>query len=145
MTSSTPHHNSDREQAPGAAAVVLVVDDDPAILAMVSRTLESEGYAAVTAGDGEAALAALEAQEPRLVVLDMRMPVRDGPSFAREMRARGYRIPILVMTASNAQQSAREIHAAAYVSKPFDLDEIVEAVDRVLAQSTEGPGDLASP
>ena len=108
---------------------ILVVDDDEAILDVVSDVLRLEGYPVETAIDGEAALAAVERSRPLLVLLDMRMPRLDGWGFARALRERGIRLPILVMTAArDAAGWADEIGAEGYLAKPFDLAQLVEAV-----------------
>ncbi len=106
---------------------ILVVDDDPSIIAMVAETLRLEGCEVKTAANGAEALEAIEREEPALVVLDMRMPVLHGWGFARELRSRGARVPILVMTAAqNAQRWAEE--AEGYVAKPFELNELLASV-----------------
>jgi CheY-like chemotaxis protein len=70
---------------------------------------------------------------PELMLLDMRMPVLDGWGVARELKARGIRLPILVMTAAqNARHWADEIGAAGYVAKPFELPELMSAVERLV-------------
>lgn len=108
---------------------ILVVDDDEAILDVVSDVLRLEGYPVETAIDGEAALEAVERSRPLLVLLDMRMPRLDGWGFARALRERGIRLPILVMTAArDAAGWADEIGAEGYLAKPFDLAQLVEAV-----------------
>ncbi len=111
---------------------VLVVDDDPAILATVSDILDNEGYPVETAQNGAEALAAVQRNLPSLVLLDMRMPVVDGWEFARRLREAGVDLPILVMTAAqNARRWADEIGAAGYLAKPFDLTELLQAVERL--------------
>lgn len=113
---------------------VLVVDDDPAILATVAEILEMEGYAVATASNGAEALDAVEEETPSLIVLDMRMPVLDGWAFARELRARGMSIPILVMTAAQSASSwAEEVQADGHIAKPFDLHDLLTAVARLQA------------
>ncbi len=113
---------------------VLVVDDDDSIRTTVSDVLDLEGYAVVTAANGVEALQAVEEQPPLLVLLDMRMPMLDGWGFARELKARGVQLPILVMTAANnARAWAEEIEAEGFVAKPFDLGDLVAAVQRVAA------------
>ena len=109
---------------------VLVVDDEPDIRATVSAMLEIEGYAVAEAVNGAEALAAVEADPPDVILLDMRMPVLDGWGFASEMRRRGHRIPILVMTAArDAARWAADIAATAFVSKPFGYDDLIRAVE----------------
>lgn len=114
---------------------ILVVDDDQAILSTVAEILHLEGYPVATAGNGMEALAAVERERPSLVLLDMRMPVLDGWGFARQLRARGVDLPILVMTAAqDAGSWAEEIGAEGYLAKPFDLLDLLDEVARLRAQ-----------
>jgi DNA-binding response OmpR family regulator len=113
-------------------APILVVDDDPGIRQTVREILDLEGYPVETAADGAEALRAVEQRQPSLVLLDMRMPQLDGWAFARAVRERGLALPILVMTAAeNARRWAEEIGADGYLAKPFELDELLLAVERV--------------
>lgn len=110
---------------------VLVVDDDPSIVETLSEFLQMEGYAVFTAANGAEALERVHHHALGLVLLDMRMPVMDGWGFARALQAEGRDIPILVMTAAqDAQQWAAEVGAVAYVPKPFDLLDVLNAVER---------------
>ena len=109
---------------------VLVVDDDPAILEVVSGLLDILGYDVETATNGADALDALELADPSIVLLDMRMPILDGWQFVEAARSKGHKPQILVMTASpNIDRWAEEIGAAGYISKPFDLPDLLAAVD----------------
>jgi CheY-like chemotaxis protein len=111
---------------------ILVVDDDPVIRRTVAEILSMEEYAVSTAPDGAQALLEVERERPGLVLLDMRMPVLDGWGFARALRERNIALPIVVMTA--ARDSARwaaEIGAAGHLAKPFDLSDLLAAVERV--------------
>ncbi|MCV0402390.1 MAG: response regulator [Chloroflexi bacterium] len=110
---------------------VLIVDDEPDIRATVSAMLEIEGYRVDEAVNGADALRVLEDHAPDLILLDMRMPVLDGWGFARELRQRGHRTPIVVMTAArDAARWASEIAAAEFVAKPFGMDDLIRAVER---------------
>jgi two-component system, chemotaxis family, chemotaxis protein CheY len=110
--------------------LVLVVDDEADIRATVSAMLQIEGYEVAEAANGADALAAVERHPPDLILLDMRMPVLDGWGFASELRGRGHRIPIVVMTAArDAARWAGDIAAAAFVAKPFGLDDLITAVE----------------
>ena len=116
--------------------VVLIVDDEPAILAAVCEILELEGYPVVTANHGLQALQLVEKSRPSLVLLDMRMPILDGWGFARALKDRRLEVPIVVMTAAqNARQWAQDIGAQGFVSKPFEFDELLEAVESVYGSS----------
>ena len=108
---------------------VLVVDDDSAIVSTVEAVLLDEGYEVATAGDGREALQQLDREMPTLVLLDMRMPIMDGWTFAEEVKRRGLELPIVVMTAAqDARRWASEIGATGFVSKPFDIDDLIQAV-----------------
>jgi two-component system, chemotaxis family, chemotaxis protein CheY len=108
---------------------ILVVDDDPAILATVSEALDLEGFPVVTATNGAEALVAVDRNQPSLVLLDMRMPVLDGWGFMRAVRERGLTLTVVVMTAAaDARRWGREIGAQGVLAKPFELDELMRAV-----------------
>ena len=114
---------------------VLVVDDDPTILATVADALDLEGFPVLTATNGQEALDALDRAEltrrPRLVLLDMRMPVLDGWGFMRAIRERQLSLAVVVMTAaSDARRWAREIEAQGVLPKPFELDDLIDAVNQ---------------
>ena len=111
---------------------ILVVDDDPSILTTISEVLDLEGYPVQTAINGAEALQAVERVRPSLVLLDMRMPVLDGWGFARALQERGLKLPILVMTAAqSARRWAEEIGADGHIAKPFDLPDLLDAVERL--------------
>lgn len=111
---------------------VLVVDDDDAIRSLVCETLEEEGYPTVAAGDGRGALDALREGQPSLILLDMRMPIMNGWEFAEAYRRLPEpHAPIVVVTAGrDGAAKARDIAAEAYLSKPFELDELIATVQR---------------
>jgi two-component system response regulator MprA len=111
---------------------VLIVDDDDALRETLAEALEYEGFTVQTAADGASALFTVLHSSPDLVLVDMRMPLLDGASFVRELRNRGVAAPILVMTASqDASMYAAEIRADGWVGKPFSLDEILPAIERL--------------
>ena len=111
---------------------VLVVDDDAPIREVVDALLSEEGYEVVTAADGAAALARLRERPPGLILLDLRMPGMDGWAFARAYRrSPGPHAPIVVLTAAReAAERAAQIGADGVLSKPFDLDELLDLVGR---------------
>lgn len=116
------------------AAHVLVIDDDPLIRAVLSDALSDKGYIVQTAANGLEGLETIEQSLPALILLDMWMPELDGWGFARELRSREINIPIVVMTAArDARHWAHEINATGYLTKPFDLAELFDAVSRTLA------------
>lgn len=114
-----------------ASRPILVVDDDPEILAMLRDFLEGEGLSVRTAGNGEEALSALDEISPSLILLDMRMPVLDGWGFAERLRARPASYPVVVMTAAESARAwAEEIGATGYIAKPFDVDLLLQTIER---------------
>ncbi|HET7823953.1 MAG TPA: response regulator [Anaeromyxobacter sp.] len=121
---------------------VLVVEDDPDLVALLEMVLVESGRRVRTAHEGRAALARVGEEMPGLILLDMRMPGMNGWEFAREFRARhGHGCPIVVVTAAeNARRRAEEIGADGWLSKPFDLDEVLAMVARFLGPAgAEGP------
>ena len=123
------------------ARSVLVVEDDPDLLALLEMILADAGHAVRTAPEGAAALARVAEEMPGVILLDMRMPGMNGWDFAREFRARhGRACPIVVVTAAeNARARAEEIGAEGWLSKPFELQDVLETVERQLAASTWAP------
>jgi CheY-like chemotaxis protein len=117
---------------PRPSRPILVVDDDPSIRALVVEALIDDGYDVVEAADGAQALALIGANNPCLILLDMRMPVLDGWGFARTYRSEGgTRAPIVVMTAArDARTWANEIEADGVLPKPFDLSDLSAVVER---------------
>jgi CheY-like chemotaxis protein len=111
---------------------VLVVDDDPEIRTLISEALELEGYEVETVPNGAEALEAITRRQPTTMLLDMDMPVLDGRGVASALKQRGVSVPTLVMTAAmNAERWAAEIAAQGWLAKPFNLDELLTAVEQV--------------
>ncbi|CAN5781868.1 hypothetical protein BH23GEM11_BH23GEM11_04970 [soil metagenome] len=123
----------ERTSANIEVAPILVVDDDPLIREVVVEMLALQGYRTETAADGAEALESIARERPRLVLLDMRMPRMDGWAFAQALEERGIDIPVIVMTAArDAQSWASEIGADAYLGKPFRVQSLLSAVERLL-------------
>jgi DNA-binding response OmpR family regulator len=108
---------------------VLVVDDEPEIVQFVSSALEDEGYEVFRAANGRQAVDAAGRDRPDLIVMDMQLPRKDGHEVAQEVRRIHGDIPILLITADGrAQEKAQRVGAFAFLSKPFDLAELVALV-----------------
>jgi two-component system CheB/CheR fusion protein len=111
---------------------VLVVDDRRDIRYLVESYLEEAGATVETGGDGHAALDYLQRSLPDVLVLDMQMPRLDGYSTARELRQRGFKLPILALTAS-AMKYDRDLCLQAgcdsYLSKPVERGALLRQVD----------------
>jgi DNA-binding response OmpR family regulator len=122
---------------PTPESPILVVDDDPKIVALVRTYLERERYRVVTAGDGRAALRAIDESDPRLVVLDLMLPELDGLSVIRRARARG-ETPILVLSARGSTADrilGLSEGADDYLAKPFSPAELVARVRTILRRT----------
>ncbi len=111
---------------------VLVVEDDADMASVIQMIVTEAGYRVRTAPDGAAALARVAERMPALVLLDMRMPVMNGWEFARTFRQRhGRAAPVVVVTAAeDARARAEEIGADGWLSKPFEIDDVLRIVER---------------
>lgn len=112
---------------------MLVVEDDAALGDVIVSALRDEGLEARLARDGDEAMRLVDTAEPSAIVLDLMMPKRDGFSVLRELRADGRitRLPVVVVTAIfglSERMYATELGAADYVTKPFELDDLVSRV-----------------
>ncbi len=121
---------------------VLVADDDGDIRDVVTAALLDEGYQVVSASNGAEALQRVQQYRPDAILLDVNMPVMDGPTFAERYHALpGPHAPIVVFTAGgNAQRWARRIRAVACVDKAADLWSVAELLR---ACAGLGPAALA--
>jgi len=111
------------------------VSDDPAVRSSLHRALRLEGYSVGLAGDGSEALAAVDADAPDVIVLDLMMPPPDGLEVCRRLRRAGNHTPILMLTAREAVGNRVEgLDAGAddYVVKPFALVELLARLQALL-------------
>lgn len=115
-------------------APVLIVEDDVSLRELLSMVLEDEGLPVETASNGREALARMSERPPSVVLLDMRMPVMDGWQFCHEIDRRGgVRPPIVVLTAATDPASrADEVHADAWLTKPFEREALVSLIHRIV-------------
>jgi len=122
---------------------VLVVDDEPELREMVRRYLEAEDFAVTEAGDGEAALGMIAAQDPDIVVLDVTMPSRDGFEILQELR-RTTNVPVIMLTARSEEIDrviGLTVGADDYLTKPFSPRELVARIRAVLRRTRAGPDE----
>jgi CheY-like chemotaxis protein len=114
--------------------LILVVDDEMAILEILQELLTEAGYETAIAHDGREGLSRLAEQPPSLVLSDVMMPFLDGLDLARAIEANpAYRkIPVVLMTAGGQSVIAADVPHAAYVPKPFDIDDLLGTLARVL-------------
>jgi two-component system, OmpR family, alkaline phosphatase synthesis response regulator PhoP len=117
---------------------LLLVEDDELLGTMVKLNLEAEGDEVTWLVSGGAAVELASEQVFDLIILDIALPEKDGTTILRELRARGNNAPVLMLTARSEVSSkvgAFEIGADDYVTKPFELDELMARVHALLRRS----------
>lgn len=122
----------------------LVVDDDYLLLRLVELNLAKIGVKVYTAKTGREALRLAITEKPDVILLDIMMPGMDGYEVLRQLKASGETkdIPIIMLTAKTGDEDrerCREMGAAAYVTKPFKLEELRETVKRLIHRGDD-PG-----
>lgn len=121
-------------------ATVLVVEDDLGVRESLEAALGFDGYRVESADDGDAALSRVPVIEPDLVVLDVMMPRIDGLTVCRMLRQRGFRTPILMLTARHEvsdRVAGLDAGADDYLVKPFALDELLARVRALLRRTAD--------
>ena len=123
---------------------VLVVDDEPVVRDVLTRYLRHEGFEVDAAGDGHAALTAIEAQPPNVIVLDLMLPKLSGLELLRLVRLESS-VPVIILSARVSEReriTGLELGADDYVVKPYSPGEVVARVRAVLRRAG---GDAQSP
>jgi DNA-binding response OmpR family regulator len=112
---------------------VLIIEDDTDVSMLMADVIRDSGFACETAHDGRQALDQVLACEPRLILLDLRMPRMDGWQFVEQLKRRfpGNRPAVVIVSACpNLNREARELDATHYLQKPFHIDEVVRLAQR---------------
>jgi len=135
-TPSAPHEGGDAQRG----RRILVVDDDPDIRALANLALSQDGHIVVEASSGQEALAAIAAQAPDLLVLDLLMPVQGGLEVLQILRSNPVTaaLPVVVLTAMDDEANTRagfEFGATDYVTKPFSIPQLAARVRACLKRS----------
>ena len=122
---------------------ILIVDDERDIVKALMIRLQANGYGVVSAFDGAQGLFMAHKENPDLIILDIRMPAGDGFSVAERLKSsmQTFSIPIVFLTGSperNAEGKAMELGARFYIKKPYDPEELLDAVKRAIG--TDPPG-----
>ena len=136
---------NDVKSAANAEFLVVVAEDDPSVRTAVARVLDLEGYQVQTANDGNSALELIVSSKPHAVVMDVMMPFIDGLTVTRELRQRGNRTPVLLLTARHEvgdRVAGLDAGADDYLVKPFAVDELLARV-RALLRRYESPTSAA--
>jgi CheY-like chemotaxis protein len=115
---------------------ILVIDDEESILDVIRRILEWNGYEVVAADDGSRGFATAQRQSPDAIILDLMMPIMDGFQVLEALRTheRTANVPVVVLTAMQAEgleDRCHELGAKGYLQKPFEPDQLLEALGAV--------------
>jgi two-component system copper resistance phosphate regulon response regulator CusR len=119
----------------GTRVRLLLIEDENDAARMIAKGLRQESHAVDTAGDGVSGLDKALSHPYDLIILDIRLPLKDGFAVCRELRQAGLQIPILMLTASGAYQdrvNGLDLGADDYLVKPFDLNELFARVRALL-------------
>ena len=130
--------------SPAAPLRVLLVDDEPAIRRFLRLSFDAEGYQVEEASDGKAALDALRAKAPDLLILDLGLPDLDGFEVIRQLREAGSSIPIIVLSSRTDEKGkvqALDLGADDYVTKPFGIDELQARLRTALRHRLQQQGE----
>jgi len=123
---------------------ILIVEDDHNIADLLRIYLEKEEYRVVLADDGGKGIAAYHAEHPTLILLDVMLPVKDGWEVCKEIRANSD-TPIIMLTAkaeTGDKVSGLKLGADDYITKPFEMREVLARIEAVLRRSGE---DISKP
>src|SRR5262245_5854194 len=118
---------------------ILVADDERAVREALRRVLEAEGYEVSFAADGSSTLDAFATTRPDAAVVDVMMPRPDGLEVCRRLRATGNTTPILLLTARrdvSDRVAGLDAGADDYLSKPFEIDELLARLRALLRRTT---------
>ena len=126
----------------GQKKKILIVDDERDIVKGLMIRLQGAGYEVVTAFDGAQGVFMAHKEKPDLILLDIRMPAGDGFSVAQRLKRsiHTFTIPVIFLTGSpekNAEEKAMALGARFYVKKPYDPEELLDAIKRALEKESD--------
>jgi DNA-binding response OmpR family regulator len=117
---------------------ILIVEDDPHILLGLEEVLKSEGYEVAACNRGDTALEAVAKHQPSLIVLDVMLPGLSGYDICKQLRAKKYSVPILMLTAKGQEIDkviGLDLGADDYVTKPFGVRELLARIQALLRRT----------
>ena len=126
----------------GEKKKILIVDDERDIVKALMIRLQGAGYEVVTAFDGAQGIFVAHKEKPDLILLDIRMPAGNGFSVAEKLKhsVNTLSIPVIFLTGSperNAEERAMTLGARFYIKKPYDPEELLDAIKRALEEEPE--------
>jgi DNA-binding NtrC family response regulator len=116
---------------------ILIVDDERIVLDSCKRVLEADGYSVTLATSADKALESMSAEAFSLILMDIKMPGRDGMSLMREVKEKWPDVPVIIMSGYATNETVIQVaktDAASFIAKPFTPDELAEAIRKVLAK-----------
>ncbi len=125
------------KEAPTARHRILIADDDADIRSLLVELLQGEGYETLEAKSGNEVLRVVPSEEPDLLLMDLRMPEQDGIQIMRRLAAQEIKVPTIMMTAfgtSSAAIEAMHLGAYDYITKPFELEDVLFTIKRYFEQ-----------
>jgi DNA-binding response OmpR family regulator len=111
---------------------VLIIDDDRGLSRLIALVLRGAGFEADIANSGDDGLRLLNGDHYDVVMLDLRMPGKDGREVFREMRDGGNRTPVMILSAYDAHRAHEDLGAEGYMNKPFEPDNLVSELNEML-------------
>ncbi|OUT63251.1 MAG: two-component system response regulator [Rhodopirellula sp. TMED11] len=135
LSGSSPSQQAQVGQDADVTAKILIIDDDAEIVESVSYALKGEGFAVVSARDGNQGLALAEKESPDLIILDMMMPKRSGFLVLEKLRRSEDATPVIMITGNEGSRHkayAELLGVCEYIRKPFQMNKLVQAVRSIL-------------
>ena len=128
--------------AMGDGKHILVLEDEPAVQTLIKKQLTAHGFKVTIAGDGLDGLMKLESLQPDLIICDVMMPNLDGMGFVKAIKGHNQtqKIPVIFLTAKTDPRSMIDginVGARFYVTKPFEMKELIWKIKRVLPERAE--------
>jgi len=130
------------EVSMGQKKKILIVDDERDIVKALMIRLQGAGYEVVTAFDGAQAIFVAHKEKPDLIILDIRMPAGNGFGVAEKLKhsASTFSIPVIFLTGSperNSEERAMTLGARFYIKKPYDPEDLLDAIKRALEKDLD--------